>query len=411
MYITDETSTREITSYPEPALIHLATLTAAQIAGHAEAKRRLKTDPSQCTSHTVLVVDHSGSMRASDVQDFPTRSKAVFGMLALDLVCKNWAAGKIKETDVVSLVLMNSSATVAFEREPMGLALYNKLVDLHNRGTPNSHGNYKPALAAAQELLTPDLHNPGCALSLIFLSDGRPSDWHTDPYECGDEAARHAQLVRWYVNPNIGGEKATRDKLARQIYALAGPFGQQLSISTLGFAKEDQDFLVLAVMAQAARDAGAGGDFFRVGLSAQGLSQSITRSVSTLTATKSRLAATRIHRRQPLDMCRAEKEDADACWEQQAPTTWSMGDGWTVYAEGLARSEFSPNPTHRSGRDPWVPVGFFSGAAANCIAIRKKALGVGSDRLVFGLQVRMSRVCRIQGIQQSGLRAFHASPR
>lgn len=82
IYITDETSTKEITSWVAPIGIPLANLTLNQIGEHEAAKDRLKNDPALCTSHTVIVVDQSGSMRETDVADFYNRSQAVFGMLA-----------------------------------------------------------------------------------------------------------------------------------------------------------------------------------------------------------------------------------------------------------------------------------------------------------------------------------------
>ena len=175
VYITDESSTREITSYGVPIDIPHPTLTRGHRRSHEAAKQRLERNPSLCTSHTVIVVDQSGSMKTCDVFDFKNRSQAVFGMLALDFVAEQRMSGEGSDTDVVSLVLMRDSAEVVFEREPMGLMLYDMFVGLHDDGEPRSHGHYLPALAAAEELLGGGT-NGCCALSLLFLSDGRPSD-------------------------------------------------------------------------------------------------------------------------------------------------------------------------------------------------------------------------------------------
>ena len=69
IYITDETSRHEITSWRlDDASINLA-------AGAAEGG-----------AHAVLVVDHSGSMRKTDVAGYATRTAAVYDYLARDFV-------------------------------------------------------------------------------------------------------------------------------------------------------------------------------------------------------------------------------------------------------------------------------------------------------------------------------------
>lgn len=102
-----------------------ATLSLEQIKEHCDAEDRLRRQPSLCTSHTVIVVDHSASMKTSDVTE-----------LAGDFVAKQRLSGVAADTDVVSLVLMDDWVTVVFERDPMGLVPYNKLVGLHLKASP-----------------------------------------------------------------------------------------------------------------------------------------------------------------------------------------------------------------------------------------------------------------------------------
>ncbi|CAM9412037.1 unnamed protein product [Ectocarpus sp. 13 AM-2016] len=234
VYITDETSTKEITCYAKSNSLPRANLTLEDIRDHEAAKSRLKADPSLCTSHTVIVVDQSGSMRTCDVEDFRTRSDAVFGVLAMDFVAKQRLSGEATDRDTVSLILMRDSAKIVFEREPMGLVLYNKFVGLHDQNTLRSHGMFLPALNTAQRLLKRHVHG-GCGLSLMFLSNGRPSD------------RRLSSPMR---------------TIADQVRSLAEGYGQQLSVSTLGFADRQQDFSVLEAMADAAQAAGAHGTFY-----------------------------------------------------------------------------------------------------------------------------------------------------
>jgi hypothetical protein len=78
--------------------------------------------------------------------------------------------------DAVSLVEFNDLAQVTFVLQPSTNELYDKLVRRISGAEPSSHGNYLPALKAAEELLEPDALNADCTAVLMFLSDGRPSD-------------------------------------------------------------------------------------------------------------------------------------------------------------------------------------------------------------------------------------------
>jgi hypothetical protein len=53
---------------------------------HADLALALRANPSACTSHTVLVIDQSGSMRKADVSTYSSRSDAVFASIAYDLI-------------------------------------------------------------------------------------------------------------------------------------------------------------------------------------------------------------------------------------------------------------------------------------------------------------------------------------
>ncbi|CAK4775533.1 unnamed protein product [Aphanomyces euteiches] len=109
VYITDEFSQRE---------------------HHESLRARLLITPSACTSHSIVVVDQSGSIRTSDVDDFRTRSDAVFGTIALDLIGKHLDddQGAISGTDVMTIIEMRDEATTVFYREPLTNVLFNKVV-------------------------------------------------------------------------------------------------------------------------------------------------------------------------------------------------------------------------------------------------------------------------------------------
>lgn len=370
VYKTDSTVFRGVTWWNVSIDIPRASLTLKQFGENKAAKRRLREDPSLCTSHTVIVVDQSGSMRTPDVADFFDRSQAVFGMLALNFVAKQCLSGEATDADVVSLVRMQDDANVVIEREPMGLVLYNQLVGFHNAGTPRHNGNFLPALDEAERLLKGLVHD-GCALALLFLSDGRPSD--------------HAAYLR------SGSCLQAEEKIASRVRALAETFGQQLSVSTLGFADPSQDFSVLEAMAGAARDGGAQGEFHRPDLSSEGLGSAISRSVSSLTDTRLRLTTLAVgNDAQPRALRKVDKEATGTPWGH-AITTLTTADGWVVYPSDVQRFEFSKQrPSTNNMESRWVPAGFLS-EEADGIAVRSKALGEGAERLVFGLQVCTKR--------------------
>lgn len=371
IFITDETSTREITSYVQPVDIPEATLSLEQIQEHCDAEERLRQQPSLCTSHTVIVVDHSASMKTSDVTDFENRAKAVFGMLAVDFVAKQRLSGVAADTDVVSLVLMDDWVTVVFEREPMGLVLYNKLVGLHHKVKPRSHGNFLPSIDQAQQLFSED--HDGSALCLLFLSDGRPSDNCTGVVE--------------------GSFQVAAEAITERMSQLATRFRDRLAVATLGFGRPGQDFAVLEAMAKAAREAGAKGEFHRPELSSIGLGSAIAASVSSLTATKSRLFTTLAPllegNRKPIPALKKVEKEYACCghsW-RHARTTSETGDGWVIYTDSVQRYEYRPLSVRGLEAHPWVRQDFFS-SRADGIVIRRKAFGEGAERLVFGMQVR-----------------------
>ena len=189
-----------------------------QIA-HNAAVSKIRADPTSWTSHTVVVVDQSGSMRKTDVGGGVTRSDAVWLSLALDFVAHNLTAQTATATDVVSVVAMNQGSTLLIDRQPHDWLLFNSVVGLLRSQEPHFDGNYVPALDQAEELL---VQNAGgnCALALFFLSDGRPSD-------------------------KDGG-------IVERVGAMASRFGRRLSVVFMGFAGDDSEFDVLARMANRA---------------------------------------------------------------------------------------------------------------------------------------------------------------
>ena len=285
VYITDDTSHEEITSwklfelmsvrevYPEPILIERVATTTAMQAAHRLAVSNA-ADPEAWTSHTVLVVDQSGSMRKPDMADCANRSDAVWVSLALDWVADQLLKGA-KGTDVVSLVQMSTEADVLFQHEPVDWMLYNKLLDLRQRTAPKHHGNYLPALDTAESLLM-ETSSDACALSLMFLSDGKPSD----KVPSGCASTRSKQQVQCNA----------------RVAELSSRFGRRLSFVTIGLAGPEEDFAVLESMANTAAKYQVQAQFHRMektehGLSSVSLTTAVVSISSSLTGTRVEMTA------------------------------------------------------------------------------------------------------------------------
>ena len=71
---------------------------------------------------------------------------------------------------------MRSTSEITFDREPITNVIYNRIVNYKNIAKPSSHGCYIPALKMIDRVLEVDSSNKNCALVVMFLSDGRPSD-------------------------------------------------------------------------------------------------------------------------------------------------------------------------------------------------------------------------------------------
>jgi hypothetical protein len=227
VYITDSTCTVEITSYPLPIHVAAAPITREMCKIHAAALLAVEI-PRTWTSHTVLVVDQSGSMKKPDMADCSNRSDAVWVSLALDWTSKQIEGGA-KGSDVVSLLLMNDEATLVFEDQPIDWLLFNRLLELRKTSRPRSHGNYIPALDSAEELLLSNTSGR-CGLLLLFLSDGKPSD---------------------RVH---GGSQSVLEKhismTSERIGVMASQFGRRLTVGTIGLGVNVHEFAVLKTMAQ-----------------------------------------------------------------------------------------------------------------------------------------------------------------
>ena len=257
VYITDKTSTREITSWVLPLPLGQVQISENDQNQYHAAKARIAEDPQIITSHSVFVIDCSGSMRQADVEAHRSRFDAVSYAVASEFMAKrlhNPSSG-VTQFDVVTVIEMRNDAQVVFKKEPMSWVFYNKFVDRAKKSRPSFHGNYIPSLDLAMTSLKENDHEH-LSLFLFFLSDGHPSDW------CSPEDI--------YV----------------RIAAIGCHFQERLTFSMEGFGSPDDDLTVLKGMAITLKLLRAVGDFHRSNLKKIGsLSTSLANISSTLTKT------------------------------------------------------------------------------------------------------------------------------
>jgi Alpha-kinase family/von Willebrand factor type A domain len=221
------------------------------ILQHEVRRQNLKSDLHSWASHSVFVVDMSGSMRRDDVCGGKCRSDAVWLVLAQEFVKTRLDNPKYSENDVVSIVLMRDTAEVIHKFEPLDWILYNQLIDLREwtNSKPTGPGNYLPALEAAETLLAFN-ESGNCALSLLFFSDGKPSD---------------------------------HGPFAERVGIIASKYRRRLTVSCIGISKpDDENFETLRQMAEEAEAFGAKGVFNQPSLDSLSLSSAVSFASSSL---------------------------------------------------------------------------------------------------------------------------------
>lgn len=246
-------------SHP-PIHLPMQSISDFQARNHEQQRQQLLSGQAVCHTHTVLVVDLSGSMRRDDIRGARCRSDAVWLALARDYVQRQLRSSTASWRDTVSAIGMwHGKAEALFHMEPMDQCLYNRLVNLREWTTcrPAGPGNYGPSLTMAEEMLKQGLmHHPSIPLALLFLSDGRPSDR-------GNEAVQ-------------------------KMGHLASLFGSRLSITCIGMAhpSEGEDFRVLRSMVQEAKRFGSKAYFEQPQLHHESLSVAVSSLATSLTQSR-----------------------------------------------------------------------------------------------------------------------------
>jgi len=277
---------QEITSWPVPGFgldVEQVEITAKMKEEHDEACKKIASCPSAWTSHTVIIVDQSGSMRKDDVSEGITRSDAMWLSLAINFVANRLETCTASSLDVVSVVSMQGQqAKILIESHPTNWVLFNKFINFLRFSEPGLDGNYIPALNQAKELLKRNDYG-SCALSLMFISDGKPSDrvkFNSVSKDLVKGLGSQPRISRAAHFDNIGSVSS------EIVSSLASAFGRRLSVGTVGIAGDGEDFSVLQSMAKTCSKFGVQGTFNAVGLDATELSVVVSNLASTLTSTQ-----------------------------------------------------------------------------------------------------------------------------
>ena len=277
-FITDATQRSEITAFPSP--LPKMEIDSEMTRGHSNATLLLLAKPELATSHTVIVIDDSGSMlsKKNDIHLYRDSQNAAFSMTALEFVAEQLFNETATNSDLVSLVKFQTTCTVAIDREPVGWPVYNKLLSHRNgdrfvsrqmapsNDSRYSQSNYLPALDKAIELLEKG-HPDNSALSLFFYSDGCPTDAD---------------------NLSISNEEFLQ-RLKSKMSALAVKYGSLLTVVVVGLGNPYDDFSSLQAMAEAAKSQGAKSSFEFCNKTANSISSAVSSMVTSTTETKTAL--------------------------------------------------------------------------------------------------------------------------
>jgi Mg-chelatase subunit ChlD/Pyruvate/2-oxoacid:ferredoxin oxidoreductase delta subunit len=294
---SDKASLRSGTLFCKPVELESKEIDVDMINKHSAVRETLLKDKRKWTSHSVLVVDMSGSMRRDDVNGAKCRADGVWTTLARDYIKIPLENGTRTSSDLISIIVMQDEAKVLLICEPTDWCLYNRLVDYRNwtEMKPSGHGNYLPALEKANELLS--LNTTGtCALALLFLSDGRPSDPMED----------HTQKL---------GEMASQ-------------FGRRLTVSCIGMAspQDNESFKTLQDMATEAESYGSTSSFTEASCNIDSLSKLVSSLSASLTQTQFEMT--------DLDSGKAMKVRSDLRREKKgAIEDQYLNDNWRVFSD------------------------------------------------------------------------------
>eukprot|EP01035_Chromulina_nebulosa_P026959 gene26959-35373_t len=374
VYITDETSTVEVTSYAVELALTPVVITERMNIQLKEARDRIGKNSKIITSHMVLIVDMSTSMSMADMNGHRSRARGVYYTIAEDVISVRLHPpefGKIGGdnttfTDVVTLIEMRSGATVVFEREPISWQLYNRFCSLREEQLTKQHGNYYPSFQSAFSILRAHLSDLNCALCIFFFSDGAPSDFST---------SSKLYLPEEYHFPN------NLNSLVRNECSL---YRSRLTLTAFGFGKSSTNFSVMQSMIDIARQEGVKASFGQSAFDPSDLRTLLSSTVTSLTETRTLLS------RLTLASSDAPRQKVVAEKEIFVPSSASLFDAedWEFFVPTTAININRVDlifyqESNGSYKGKWEMIPFAEKHSAVGFAVGKKYFGEGAERVVY----------------------------
>ena len=376
VFITDSTMRREITAFPAP--LPEMNIDWNMTTAHEKAIDLLGKKPELSTSHTVIVIDNSGSMLAkkNDIHLYRDSQNASFSMTALEFVAEQLLNQTAVNSDLVSLVKFSRHVEVPIKREPIGWPVYNKILSHRNvekfltrQYSPlwdvmNAESNYLPVLDKVNELFEAGYHE-NCALSLFFFSDGQSTD--------------HTSL-------NVRASEAT-SRIRQKMKTIASRYGNSLTVTLVGLGDRYDDFSVLEEMASAAKEAGAKSSFDLCNKTVNSISSAISSMVSSTTETQTALKEGRRRGYTTREDLKAEKDAAIKFdWQYYWITDHRVYNPRTkgFPSDGslpLAAAQSYPQEASRRANDP-----------PPYLAINRNYFGKGAERVAFRCRLSDSKL-------------------
>lgn len=365
VFIVNRSMTKEVTAYPEP--LSPIPLSPEEREMHRKTISLVRLKPSLCKSHTVLVVDRSGSMNTHDIYMHRDRLTAAYHNLAVEFVGEQILNGTANNRDMVSLVEFEQNATLVIDHEPTTWVTYNKLLSRRKNERFVDRqadlerdywkSNYLPALESAEEQLR-SRDTPSCALSLLFISDGSPTD------------ARASGLT----------SDGARQRIVAKVKDISDEFGARLCMTFVGFGNHSGDFQVMQDMAKAVSESGSKAEFIYCQNTSFSLGQAMSSLISSTLVTRTNLMNGALTTR---TFVQENKNDTGhEEWKlYQIIDHWVYDPSqrkWVPYG-GLPPGSLH-TPEHRSLASMILK----RGTKPQCLAMSQKTIGApGAERLAY----------------------------
>lgn len=327
------------------------------------------TNAFQWKSHSVLIVDRSGSMRNSDVAGCRTRLGAVWMSIAQDFVNHRIESGIAGDQDVVTVILMGTRSKILIDKWPTDVVLYNRIVQLFRDSEkadekyarrercnpdwirPCGHGCYGPSLALAEQVIN-DVDDSSSILQLLILSDGKPSDSY------------------------VLNDKSANDSIKNIVGNMASKYGRRFNFAAIGMGNM-KDYDCLKAMTECAKDYGAHLSSFQVpAMSCAKIGAAMSSVATSLTQCQTKLNG---------NATNGARKRIRPCYRESTKsipilTEWVDDQEFDIYAsDAVERYEYRTLP---DGSKAFQSVPLIHKEAKG-VAIKRKAFGEGSERLAF----------------------------